>query len=120
MYRSQSHLQWVSLIFLVVTVPYLLGFNVQQSTARPLNPNMEVEGRKNQSSFSALIKDQYVPNKGEILGPGGPPVLYSPPSHIGNHEMSSAGPSVHGDDQYVPLKRGPVPPSAPNPTTHGP
>ncbi|KAL0006235.1 hypothetical protein SO802_013796, partial [Lithocarpus litseifolius] len=61
-----------------------------------------------------------VPNKGEILGPGGPLVLYSPPSHIGNHEMSSAGPRVHGDDQYVPLNKGLVPPSTPNPTTHGP
>ena len=91
-----------------------------RSEARPLNPNMEVEGRKNQSSFSALIKDQYVPNKGEILGPGGPPVLYSPPSHIGNHEMSTAGQRDHGG-KYVSLdQKGPVPPSAPNPITHEP
>ncbi|KAL0006238.1 hypothetical protein SO802_013799 [Lithocarpus litseifolius] len=104
----------------IVIQPILYDVFIIRSEARPLNPNMEVEKRKDQSSFSALVKDQYVPNKGEILGSGGPPVLYSPPSHIGNQEMSSAGPRVHGDDQYVPLNKGPVPPSTPNPTTHGP
>ena len=57
---------------------------------RPLNSSMKMEARKN----------QYVANKGEI--PAGP---YSPPSD----------PRVHGED--VPLVRGLVPPSAPNPTT---
>ncbi|XP_075656655.1 uncharacterized protein LOC142626832 [Castanea sativa] len=115
MYGSQPDLQWLSLIFLVVILPHLLGFTVQKSEARPLNPNMEVEGRKNPSSFSSLVEDQYVANKGE--NSRGPPVLYSPPSHIGNHKMS-AGSRVHGGDQYVPLDKGPVPPSAPNPISH--
>ena len=87
-----------------------------RSLARPLNPNMVVQGRKKQSlsssTFAALLKDQYVHNNGEI--PGGPPVLYSPPQ-IGNHEVS-AGPKVHGGE-YGPPNKGPVPPSAPNPTT---
>ena len=48
----------------------------------------------------------------------GPPVMYSPPSHIGNHEMS-AGPRVQGGE-YASLDKRPVPPSAPNPPTHGP
>ncbi|KAL0006248.1 hypothetical protein SO802_013809 [Lithocarpus litseifolius] len=115
MYRSQPHLQWLSLIFLVVILAHLLGFTVQKSEARPLNPNMEVEGRKNPSSFSSLVKYQYVANKGE--NSRAPPVLYSPPSRIGNHKMS-AGPRVHRGDQYVPLDKGPVPPSAPNPISH--
>nr|POE66034.1 hypothetical protein CFP56_28399 [Quercus suber] len=86
------------------------------SEARPLNPSMEVEGKKNQSSFSVLVKEKYVANKEEISG--GPPVLYSPPSHIGTHGMS-AGPRVH-DGEYVLVDKGPVPPSTPNPTTHDP
>lgn len=57
--------------------------------------------------------DQYVTNKGENLGPRGPPILYATPPHFGNHGMSAAGPRVHGE--YVPLAKGPVPPSAPNP-----
>ena len=72
----------------------MLHFCFCRSEARPLNPNMEVEGRKNTSSFSSLVKDQYVANK------------------------MSAGPRVHGGDQYVPLDKRPVPPSAPNPTSH--
>ena len=83
---------------------------------------MEVEGRKRQSLSSStfeavLVKEQYVANKGEIPA-GGPPVLYSPPSHIGKHVMSAA-PRVHGGE-YVSLNKSPVPPSAPNPITHGP
>ena len=62
--------------------------------------------------------DQYVTNIGEKLGPRGPPVLYATPPHFGNHEMSAAGPRVHRE--YDPLRKGPVPPSAPNPVTHGP
>ena len=81
---------------------------------------MGVEGRKKQSLSSstveALVKEQYVANKGETSGPRGPPVLYATPPHPGNHEMS-AGHMVQGSE-YVPLKKGPVPPSAPNPTTH--
>ena len=85
---------------------------------------MEVEGRKKQSLSSstveALVKEQYVANKGEIPGPRGPPVLYATPPHPGNHEMHmSAGQMVQGSE-YVPLKKGPVPHSAPNPTTRGP
>ena len=80
---------------------------------------MEVEGRKKQSLSSstveALVKEQYAANKGENPGP---PVLYATPPHPRNHEMS-AGQMVQGSE-YVPLKKGPVPPSAPNPTTHGP
>lgn len=87
-----------------------------RSLARPLNPNLVVEGRKKQSlsssTFAALLKDQYVHKNGEI--PGGPPVLCSP-HQIGNHEMS-AGPKVRGGE-YGPLNKGRVPPSAPNPTT---
>ena len=83
---------------------------------------MEVEGRKRQSLSSstveALVKEQYVANKGETPGPRGLPVLYATPPHPGNHEMS-AGQMVQGSE-YVPLKKGLVPPSAPNPTTHGP
>ncbi|KAF3951522.1 hypothetical protein CMV_022838 [Castanea mollissima] len=116
MYRFELRLQFLSLVLLVVLVPHLL------SDARPLNPSMEVEGRKKQSlsssTFEAPVKEQYVANKGEIPA-GGPPAMYSPPSHIGNHEMSSAGQRVHGGE-YVSLKKGPVPPSAPNPITHGP
>lgn len=87
------------------------------------HPNPNMEERKNQSllssSFAKYVKEQYVANNGEI--PGGPPVplLHSAPSPMGNHEMS-AGPGVHGDDRYVPLKKAPVPPSAPNPSTQGP
>ncbi|KAL0006240.1 hypothetical protein SO802_013801 [Lithocarpus litseifolius] len=123
MYRSEPLLQWLSLILLVFLVPHLLGFTVhQQSEARPLNPNMEVEGRKKQSLSSStfeavLVKEQYVANKGQIPA-GGPPVLYSPPSHIGKHVMSAA-PRVHGGE-YVSLNKGPVPPSAPDPIRHGP
>ena len=97
-------------------------FLAYRSEARPLNPNMEVEGRKKQSLSSStfeavLVKKQCVANKGEIPA-GGPPVLYSPPSHIGKHVMGAA-PRVHGGE-YVSLDKGPVPPSAPNPITHGP
>ncbi|XP_050278476.1 uncharacterized protein LOC126720043 isoform X2 [Quercus robur] len=64
--------------------------------ARPLNPNMK--DRKNRSlsssSLLAMIKDRYVPKR-EI--PGGPRFL----------------------GEVVPLNRGPVAPSAPNPITHG-
>ena len=79
---------------------------------------MEVEGKKKQSlsssTFEAPVKEQYVANKGEI------PAMYSPPSHIGNHEMSTAGQRDHGG-KYVSLdQKGPVPPTAPNPITHGP
>uniref|UniRef100_A0A7N2L4A5 Uncharacterized protein n=1 Tax=Quercus lobata TaxID=97700 RepID=A0A7N2L4A5_QUELO len=97
---------------------------------------MEVEGRKKQSLSSstveALVKEQYVTDKGETPGPRGPPVLYAThphpgprgppvlyatPPHPGNHEMHmSAGQMVHGGE-YVTLKRGPVPASAANPTT---
>ena len=62
--------------------------------------------------------DHYVTNIGENPGPRGPPVLYATPPHFGNHEMNAAGPRVHGE--YVPLAKGPVQPSAPNPITHGP
>uniref|UniRef100_A0A7N2L4M9 Transmembrane protein n=1 Tax=Quercus lobata TaxID=97700 RepID=A0A7N2L4M9_QUELO len=121
MYRSEPRLQWLSLILLVVLFPHLLGFTVQQSEARPLNSNMELEGKKKQSlsssTFATLVKEQYASNKGENPGPRGPPVLYATP-HFGNHEMSAAGPKVHGE--YVPLGKGPVPPPAPNPITHGP
>ena len=96
-------------------------FFYYRSKAWPLNPSMEVEGRKKQSLSSstveALVKEQYVANKGETPGPRGPPFLYATPPHPGNHEMS-AGQMVQGSE-YVPLKKGPVPPSAPNPTTHG-
>ena len=79
---------------------------------------MELDGRKKQSlsssTFEAPVKEQYVANKREI------PAMYSPPSHIGNHEMSSAGQRVRGGE-YVSLdQKGPVPPSVPNPSTHGP
>ncbi|KAF3946544.1 hypothetical protein CMV_027201 [Castanea mollissima] len=119
MYRSEPLLQRLSLILLVFLVPHLLGFTVhQQSDARPLNPNMEEERRERQSfpnsTFEALVKKQSVANKGEIPV-GGPPSMYYPPSHIGNHEMR-AGQMVHGGE-YVPLHEGPVPPSAPNPCT---
>ena len=76
---------------------------------------MEVEGRKKQSLSSLTVED--VANKGVTPGPRGPPVLYATPPHPGNHEMSG-GQMVQGSE-YVPLKKGPVPPSAPNPTTHG-
>ncbi|XP_075657492.1 uncharacterized protein LOC142627498 [Castanea sativa] len=162
MYRSEPRFQCLFLILLVVLFPHLLGFTVQLSEARPLNSNMELEGKKKQSfsssTFAALVKEQYVPNIGEALGPRGlpvmfatpphfgnhelsasprvhdddqyvtnigenpgprgPPVLYTTPPHFGNHEMSAAGPRVHGE--YVPLAKGPVLPSAPNPVTHGP
>uniref|UniRef100_A0A7N2L5U6 Uncharacterized protein n=1 Tax=Quercus lobata TaxID=97700 RepID=A0A7N2L5U6_QUELO len=115
MYRFDPRLQCLSLVLLVVLVPHLL------SKAWPLNPSMEVEGRKKQSLSSstveALVKEQYIANKGETPGPRGPPFLYATPPHPGNHEMS-AGQMVQGSE-YVPLKKGPVPPSAPNPTTHG-
>ena len=79
---------------------------------------MEVEGRKKQSLSSstveALVKEQYVADKGETPGPRGPPVLYTTPPHPGNHEMDiSAGQMVHGG---VTLKKAPVPPSEANPT----
>ena len=75
---------------------------------------MKVEGKKNKSlsnsTFEAPVE----------IPAGGPPAMYSPPSHIGNHEMSSAGQKrVHGGE-YLPLDRGPVTPSGPNPKTHGP
>ena len=83
---------------------------------------MKVEGRKKQSLFSptieALVKEQYVANKGETPGPRGPPVLYATPPLLGNLEMS-ASQMVQGSE-YVPLQKGPVPPSAPNPTIQGP
>ena len=108
--------------FLRVLNTNIVLFLAYRSEARPLNPNMEVERRKKQSLSSStfeavLVKEQYVANKGEIPA-GGPPVLYSPPSHIGKHVMSAA-PRVHGGE-YVSLNKGPVPPSAPNPITHGP
>ncbi|KAL0006232.1 hypothetical protein SO802_013793 [Lithocarpus litseifolius] len=62
--------------------------------------------------------DRYVTNIGENPGPRDSPVLYATPPHFGNHEISDAGPRVHGE--YVPLAKGPVPPSAPNPVTQGP
>ncbi|KAL0006245.1 hypothetical protein SO802_013806 [Lithocarpus litseifolius] len=97
---------------------FRLSFSLLLIAQHP-NPNMEE--RKNQSllssSFAKYVKEQYVANNGEI--PGGPTVLHSAPSPMGNHEMS-AGPRVHGDDQCVPPKKGPVPPSAPNPSTQGP
>nr|POF21883.1 hypothetical protein CFP56_55382 [Quercus suber] len=77
---------------------------------------MEVEGRKMQSLSSSTVED--VANKVETPGPRGPPVLYATPPHPGNHEMS-AGQMVQGSE-YVPQERGLVPPSAPNPPTHGP
>ena len=90
-----------------------------RSEARSLNSNMELEGKKKQSlsssTFAALVKEQYVPNTGETPSP---PVMYATPPHFGNHEISAAGPRVHGE--YVPLAKGPVPASAPNPVTHGP
>ena len=59
------------LIFCVCFTLILLFF--YRSEARPLNPNMEVEGKKNQSlsssTFTALVKEQYVPNIGE-MSPG--------------------------------------------------
>ena len=93
---------------------------VYRSGARPLNPSMEVEGRKKQSLSSstveALVKEQYVADKGETPGPRGPPVLYATPPHPGNHEMDiSAGQMAHGGE-YVTLKKAPVPPSDANPT----
>nr|POE86127.1 hypothetical protein CFP56_07235 [Quercus suber] len=110
MYWSEQRLQWLSLVLLVVLVPHLL------SEARLLNPRMEVEGRKMQSLSSSTVED--VANKVETPGPRGPPVLYATPPHPGNHEMS-AGQMVQGSE-YVPQERGLVPPSAPNPPTHGP
>ena len=65
-----------------------------------------------------VVKEKYVANKGETPGPRGPPVLYATPPHPRNHEMS-AGQMVQGSE-IVPLKKGLVPPSASNPTTHGP
>ena len=85
----------------------LILFSFHRSDARPLNPNMEEERRER----------QYVANKGEIPV-GGPPAMSSPPSHVGNHETHS-GQKVHGGE-YVPLHKGPVPPSAPSPSTHVP
>ncbi|XP_023888593.1 uncharacterized protein LOC112000669 [Quercus suber] len=101
MNMPELRLQCLSLVLFVVLVPHLL------SDARPLNPNMEGDRRER----------QHVANKRE-LPVGGPPAMYSPPSHIGNHEMSAAQ-KVHGG-KYVPLDKGPVPPSAPNPRTHVP
>ena len=86
-----------------------------RSDARPLNRSMEVEGKKKQSlsnsTFEAPVE----------IPAGGPPAMYSPPSHNGNHEMSSSAGQrrVHGGE-YLPLDKGPVPPSGPNPITHGP
>ena len=77
---------------------------------------MKVEGTKKQSSSSSTVED--VAKKGETPGPRGPPVLYATPPHPGNHVMS-AGQMVHGGE-FVPLDKGPVPPSAPNPSTHVP
>ncbi|XP_030966332.1 uncharacterized protein LOC115987032 [Quercus lobata] len=111
MYQSELRLQCMSLVLLVVLVPHLL------SDARPLNPSMEVEGKKKQSlsssTFEEPVKEQDVANKGEI------PAMYSPPSHIGD-EMSTAGQRDHGG-KYVSLdQKGPVRPSEANPITHGP
>ncbi|KAK7847488.1 eg45-like domain containing protein, partial [Quercus suber] len=101
------------------TTSSYINIEFQQYETQHSNPNMDE--RKNQSllssSFAKYVKEQYVANNGEI--PGGPPVLHSAPSLMGNHEMS-AGPGVHGDDQYVSLKKAPVPPSAPIPSTQGP
>ncbi|KAL0006233.1 hypothetical protein SO802_013794 [Lithocarpus litseifolius] len=111
MNMPELRLQCLSLVLLVVLVPQLL----------PLNPDVDVERRERQSlpisTFEALVKEQYVANKREIPV-GGPPAMYSPPSHIGNHEMS-AGQKVHGGE-YVPLDKGRVPPSGPNPSTYVP
>ncbi|XP_030956948.1 uncharacterized protein LOC115979122 [Quercus lobata] len=101
MNMPELRLQCLSLILLVVLVPHF------RSDARPLNRNMEEERRER----------QYVANKGEIPV-GGPPAMYSPPSHVGNHEMH-AGQKVHRGE-YVPLHKGPVPPSAPSPSTYVP
>ena len=83
-----------------------------RSDARPLNRSME--GKKKQSlsnsTFEAPVE----------IPAGGPPAMYSPPSHIRNHEMGSAGQRVHGGEYLPPLYKGPVPPSAPSPITHGP
>ena len=88
-------------------------FFLFRSDARPLNPSMKVEGKKKQSlsnsTFEAPVE----------IPAGGPTAMYSPPSQIGNHEMSSAGQRVHGGE-YLPLYKGPVPPSGPSPITHGP
>ncbi|KAK7819030.1 eg45-like domain containing protein 2 [Quercus suber] len=100
-----------------ISSPYI-NIEFQQYEVQPVNPN--TEERKNQSlsssTFSALIKEQNEPNKGEISR--GLPVSYSPHSHIRNHEIS-AGQRVHSGE-HVSLGRGPVPPSAPNAPTYGP
>ena len=76
----------------LIVIILLLYFRFE---AGPLNPNMK--DRKNRSlsssSLLAMIEDRYVPKR-EI--PGGPRFL---------HEV-------------VPLNKGPVPPSAPNPIIH--
>ncbi|KAF3952524.1 hypothetical protein CMV_021926 [Castanea mollissima] len=86
------------------TSPHI-NIEFRQYEVQPINPN--VEGRKNQSlsnsTFSALIKGQNVPNKREISR--GLPVSYSPHSHIRNH---------------VSLAKGLGPPTAPNPPTYCP
>ena len=70
---------------------------------------MEVEGKKKQSLSNSTFE-----------APVEIPAMYSPPSPIGNHEMGSAGQRrVHGGE-YLPLDKGPVPPSAPSPITLGP
>ena len=78
----------------LLVIILLLLFRIE---ALPLNPNMKDKKNRSLSSSSllALIKDRYVPRR-EI--PGGPRVL----------------------GEVVPLNRGPVPPSSPNPITHEP
>ena len=73
---------------------------------------------KCRTAATLVVKEKYVANKGETPCPRGPPILYATPPHPGNHEMS-AGQMVQVSE-IVPLKKGLVPPSASNPTTHGP
>ena len=70
------------------------------------------------TAAALVVKEKYVANKGETPCPRGPPILYATPPHPRNHEMS-AGQMVQGSE-YVPQEKGLVPPSAPNPITHGP
>ena len=72
---------------------------------------------KCRTTAALVVKEKYVANKGETPCPRGPPILYATPLHPRNHEMS-AGQMVHGGENFS-LKKGQVPPSSPNPTTHG-
>lgn len=89
--KKIERMRYCAYVCLIVII-LLLYFRFE---AGPLNPNMK--DRKNRSlsssSLLAMIEDRYVPKR-EI--PGGPRFL---------HEV-------------VPLNRGPVPPSAPNPIIH--